>query len=212
VIICHLNRSHYGQSGRRVVQLARHLNHRPAEPQAREEPLRRLVPLGGPQHHAGHAARPEELQRGVEEQPANTSATMLRVNDDVVQDARRPTERHVVVPLDGGVCVADHVPVVIGDEDGFVRIFELRAYEGRIALRRPWSRGQEALRVEVVMLPDEERAEASDQGQVGRRRAPDDGPSLGPELSICAQQRLRSILPRVRQAGTLPGCARSYKC
>ena len=36
-----------GQSGRRVVQLARHLNHRPAESHAREEPLRRLVPLGG---------------------------------------------------------------------------------------------------------------------------------------------------------------------
>ena len=54
---------------------------------------------------------------------------MLRVDDDVVQDARRPTERHVVVPLDGGVRVADHVPVVVGDEDGDVWVFELRAQE-----------------------------------------------------------------------------------
>ena len=36
-----------GRLGRGVVQLARHLDHRPSEPHAREEPLRRLVPLGG---------------------------------------------------------------------------------------------------------------------------------------------------------------------
>src|SRR3954447_4498359 len=46
-----------GLSGGRVVQLERHLDHRPAEPHAREEPLRRLVLLGGRQHHARYAAR-----------------------------------------------------------------------------------------------------------------------------------------------------------
>src|SRR5215207_8756133 len=146
-----------GQSGRRVVKLARHLDHRPAEPRAREEPLRRLVPLGGRQHHARHAARPEERERGVEEQPSDAPAAILRVDDDVVQDARRPAQRHVVVPLDRGVRVADHVPVVIGDEDGDVRVFELRAHEGRVVRRRPVPRGQEAPRVELVVLLDEER-------------------------------------------------------
>ena len=87
---------------------------------------------------------------------------MFRIDDDVVQDARRPAQRHVVVPFDGSVCVADHVPFVIGNYDGFVWFFELRAYKGGIALRRPRPRGQEALRVEVVMLFDEERAEMSD--------------------------------------------------
>src|SRR5207253_949722 len=43
-----------GQSGCRVVQFARHFDHRPAEPHAREEPLRRLVPLSGRKHHAWH--------------------------------------------------------------------------------------------------------------------------------------------------------------
>src|SRR6266850_866285 len=99
---------------------------------------------------------------------------MLRIDDDVVQDARRPTERHVVVSLDRGVRVADHVPVVVGDEDGGVRVFELRAQEGRVVRRRPLLGGQEAPRVEVVMLLDEERAEAADPRQVGGGRAPDD--------------------------------------
>src|SRR5215207_377022 len=167
------------KSGRGVVRLARHLNHRPAEPRAREEPLRRLVPLGGEEHHARHAARPQERQRGFEEEASDAPAAMLRVNNHVMQNSRRPAQRHVVVPLDGGVRVADHVPVIIGDEDGLLRVFELRAHEGRIGRRSPWPRGQEALWVEVVMLLDEERAEASDAREVGRRRAPDDGPGLG---------------------------------
>jgi hypothetical protein len=193
--VCSLVRTaRTGQSGCWVVQLIGHLDHRPAEPYACEEPLRGLVLLGGRQHHAWYAARPEKPERGVEEQPADALAAMLRVDDDVVQDARRPAQRHVVVPLDGGVGVANHVPVIIGDEDGLARLFELRAHEGRIALRCPRSRGQKAPRVEVVMLLDEERAEAADPRQVGRRRTPDDGPGLGPELSIFAQQKLRSIL------------------
>src|SRR5207253_829177 len=161
------------------VQFARHFDHRPAEPHARKEPLRRLVPLSGRKHHAWHAARPKELKRGVNEQPADASTAMLRGDDDVVQDSRWPAQRHVVVTLYGGVCVADHSSVVIGDEDCLIRVFELRAYEGRIARRCLWPRGQEALRVEVVMLLDKQRAEAANQGQVGRRRAPDDRHGLG---------------------------------
>src|SRR6267143_538423 len=72
---------------------------------------------------------------------------MLRIDDDVVQDARRPTERPVVVPLDRGV---------------------------RVAHRRPLLGGQEAPRVEVVMLLDQERAEAAAPRQVVGGRAPDD--------------------------------------
>jgi len=186
-------------SGRGVVQFSRHLDHRPAEPKACEEPLRPLILLGGRQHHARHTPRPEELKRGIDKQPPDASTTMLRVNDDVVQDARWTTQRHIVVPLNGGVRVADHVSVVICDEDGLVGFFELSADEGGIALRRPWPHGQEALRVEVVMLLDEERAQMADHGQVGGCRAPDDWPSLGSELSAFAQQRLRSILPRTYQ-------------
>lgn len=137
---------------------------------------------------------------------------MFRVNDDVVQDARRPAERHVVVALDSCVSVANYVSVVIGDEDSLVLIFELSADEGRIALRRPRPRGQKALRVEIVMLLDEERAEASDLRQVSRGRAPDDGPGLISELIIFTLQRLRSILPRGRRSGTLPSHVRSYNC
>jgi len=40
-----------------AVQLPRHLDHRPAETRARELPLRRLVPLGGRQRHAGSVVR-----------------------------------------------------------------------------------------------------------------------------------------------------------
>src|SRR5215213_7532492 len=103
---------------------------------------------------------------------------MLRVNYDVVKHTRWPAQRHVVISLDGSVCVADHVPFVISDKDGLVRVFDLRAYEGRIALRRLWPCGYEAPWVEVIMLLDEERAEAADQGQVGRRRATDYDPGL----------------------------------
>lgn len=71
---------------------------------------------------------------------------------------------------------------------------DLCARYARSALRRPRPRGQEALRVEAVMLLDEEHTEASDPRKVGRRRAPDDGPGLGLGLRIIAQQRLRSIL------------------
>lgn len=52
------------------------------------------------------------------------TAAMLWLNDEVVQDARRSAERHVVVPLDSGLGVADHVPMGLGDEDGRVRVFE----------------------------------------------------------------------------------------
>jgi hypothetical protein len=51
------------------------------------------------------------------------------------------------------------------------------------------------------MLLDEERAEAADHRQVGRRRTPDDGTGLRPGLRIIAHQWLRSILPRARPAG-----------
>lgn len=69
--------------------------------------------------------------------------------------------------------------MVVGDEDGRVRVFELRAHERRIPFWRPPARGQKALRVEVVMLTDEERAEAADRWQVSGRRAPDSGAGLG---------------------------------
>jgi hypothetical protein len=141
--------------------------------------MRRLIPLGRREHDAGRAARPEELQRGVEEEPADAPAAVPRVDDDVVQDSGRPAQRHVVITLDGGVRVADHVPSVVADEDGHIRVFELGAYERRVALLRPRPRCEEAPRVEAVMLLDEERAEAADGRQVGGRRAPDDGAGLG---------------------------------
>ena len=124
-------------SAEKSIQLARHFDHRSAEPHTREEPLRCLVPLRGQQHDAWHAARPQERQHGHKEQAAHASTAMLRVDDDVLQNSRRTPQRHVVVPFDSGVRVADHIPVVIGDEDSFVRIFELCAYERRIARRRP---------------------------------------------------------------------------
>jgi hypothetical protein len=77
------------------------------------------------------------------------------IDNDVVQDASRPAERDVVVALDCGVSVADHVPVVVGDEDEDVRVFELRPQEGRVVNRSPVPRGQEAPRVELVMRFDE---------------------------------------------------------
>ena len=198
------------QSGCRVAQLKRHLDHCPPEPYAREETLRRLVLLGGREHHARHAARPEELKRGLEEQASDASTAMFRVNDDVVQDARRTAKHHVVVALDGCVRVANHNPVVTGDEDSFVLIFKLSADEGRIAFWRPWPRSQEALWVEVVMLLDEERAEASDLRQVGGGRAPDEWHGLESELIIFALQRLRSILRKDAELRTLPSHVRSY--
>jgi hypothetical protein len=68
-------------------------------------------------------------------------AAMLWVKDEVVQDTRRPAERYIVVALDRGVRVADHVRPGFGDEDGGLRVFEFCIQEGRIVRCGSISRG-----------------------------------------------------------------------
>jgi hypothetical protein len=100
---------------------------------------------------------------------------MLWVNDEVVQDARPPAERYIVVALDRGVRVANHVRMGLGDEDGRLRVFEFCIQEGCIVRCGSVSRGQEALRIEVLMRLDQERAEPAEPRQVARHRTPNVG-------------------------------------
>jgi hypothetical protein len=134
-----------------------------------------LVSLGRRQDDARRAARLQVRQGRVEEQPPDATAAMLWVNDEVVQDARRPAERQVIVPLDRGVRVADHVRMGLGDEDGRVRLFEFCTQEGRIVRWSPVVRGQEAPRVKVVMRLDQERAGPAEPRQVAPHRTPNEG-------------------------------------
>src|SRR5205807_4095701 len=103
----------------------------------------------------------------------------------VVQHAGRSTQRHVVVPFDARIAVAEHLAdwelqiprfarndrdVALRDEDDDVGIVELCCEERSVSLRGPRRSGNEALRIEVVVRLDEQRAESPDGGEVGRRR------------------------------------------
>src|SRR5215203_806797 len=156
--------------------LPSHLDHRSPEPRASEKALRGLVPIRGREHDPGRAFRLEGLQCRVEQPLADALPAMGGIDHDVMQHAGRPAQRHVIVPLDSRVRIAHHLAVALGGKDDDVRLLELRPEKRAVSVLRPRRRGDEAVRVEVVVRTDEERAEPPNGFEVrGRRGANENG-------------------------------------
>ena len=64
------------------------------------------------------------------------------------------------------------------DEDDNFRLVELCPQERGVPLFGLWRSCEEALRIEVVVLPDEERTESADGLKVRRGGGPDAGQSV----------------------------------
>ena len=69
------------------VGVERHLDHRSPEPEPLEQPLRVGVRRGAPQHHLVNAARPDPLDRPVEQRRGDARVTRPLVHEDVVDEA-----------------------------------------------------------------------------------------------------------------------------
>lgn len=128
------------------------------------------------------SGRPLQLARhleccngGLEQHPPNPLAAMRRIDDDVVQHAGRTAKRHPVVSFDASVGVAEDLAVPLRNEDDDIGRIKLRPEIRCIPLLRPRRRGDEALRIEVVMETDDHCAEPPYRREIGgRRRANDD--------------------------------------
>ena len=101
-------------------------------------------------------------KRGADPLPA-----VIRIDHQIVNHAGRAAQRHIVVPLDPGIGIADHRAVPLRDQNELVRLFTLRAEKAAIKLGHVRSRREEAPGVEFVMLRDQHCAKAADRGHVG---------------------------------------------
>src|SRR6185312_14402043 len=87
------------------------------------------------QYYAWRAFGFECSERRVEERSAYALPAMLGIDDDVIKHTRRSAQRHVVVPLDAGVGITNHLAVALGDEDHDVRLIELASEKRAVTLR-----------------------------------------------------------------------------
>ena len=180
-------------SGLVAVQLARHLDHRTPKPRASEQPLSGFVPLRRRHDDPRRAARLERRHYGFKQQPTDAVPAMVGVDHDVVEDPRRPAQRHVIGPLDAGVAVTEHLAVPLRDEEDDARLPDLPPDERGVGVLRPRRGRDEALRVEVVVHPNEQRAESADGRDIRTRR----GPSR-PDSSLRSSRRPLIVTPRRR--------------
>src|SRR5262245_51719361 len=120
----------------RELKLARHLDHRAAESELREELLCAGVLLRRPQHDAWHAALAQPRDRLLEERGCRSAASASLVHHDVVDVAAFIAQLFPRNWLDGGVDVAKHLAVLLGNIDHHVLVFELPAEKPRVALGR----------------------------------------------------------------------------
>src|SRR6185437_4954972 len=136
-------------------KLARHLDHRRPETRVSEQPLCRLVLRGCREHYSRYVTLAERCQSGVEQSAADAAIVMSWIDDYVMQNASRSAKRHVVVSLDRCVRVALHFIIALRNEYDDVRIVELRADERSVARLGARRSGDEALRIKIVMHPNE---------------------------------------------------------
>jgi hypothetical protein len=76
-------------------------------------------------------------------------------------------------PFDSRVAVAHDLPAPIRDQDHGGRLPELRREERGVCRLDPRRSREEARRVEVVVQPDEERAEQTEGREIRGRRGTD---------------------------------------
>ena len=65
--------------------------------------------------------------------PPNAVATILWIDENVVEHAGRPAQRHVVGVLHTRIHISDRTPFLLGDEHERVLSMELRSEKRRIA-------------------------------------------------------------------------------
>src|SRR3954465_9731021 len=93
---------------------------------------------------------------------------MRWVDDDVVEDSSGSAQGHVIPAFDSRVGVSDYLTFLLGHEDNDAWLGKLAFEERSVASRGLRRRGDEALRVEVVMRLDKESAEPANRRDVGR--------------------------------------------
>src|SRR5205085_5126035 len=123
--------------------------------------------------------------------PADPLATRAFIDNEVLDRARWPAQRHEIEAFERRVCVADDLARLLGDEDDGSGVVKLTADEMRVPRGDVGRRGKEAQRIEFVMLRNERCAEAADGLEIGRNRGPDSNPPhyLMPIRGSCGRNR-----------------------
>ena len=134
----------------------------------REHSLGGGVLLRGREDDPRRAPRRDRGESGVQQRSAYSVASMIGVDDNVMQDTGGSAQRCVVVSIDAGVAVGDHGSVALGDEDDDVRLLELRAEPGAVSTRCARAGCDEPLGIEAVMHSHEKRTEPPEGDRVRR--------------------------------------------
>jgi len=179
---------------RAFVKLPRHLDHGSTEAKPAEEALGGVVPLRRREYDPGRASSLKCRECGVEKHSADAAPALRRINDDVIQHARRPSQRHVVAPLDTRIRVPEHSPAPLGNEHDNARLFELRPEKRRVATLGLWCGRDEALRIEIVVRSHEQRTESADGFEVRGRGGSDRDAGRVVVQGVVALVGQRSIL------------------
>jgi hypothetical protein len=158
-----------------LSELQRQLEHRPSKAYAGEKLLRRFVSFSRRQHDLRQTSRLHILERSLEQSPAHTVPPTLGIDDDVVQHAGGPAQRHIVVRLHRNIGVTDYSAAVLGHKNGGIRRVELRGKKLRVAVPGSRRRREESTGIELVVRRDEQRSEPAEVRKVGARRAANHG-------------------------------------
>src|SRR5262249_56065750 len=92
---------------------------------------------GRREEEGGGAGGLEGGQCGFEKQPTDAVPAMGRVDHNVVEDPRRPAQRHVLGPLDAGIGVAEHLAGPPCDEQDDARLTDLPPDKGSVSVLCP---------------------------------------------------------------------------
>jgi hypothetical protein len=98
---------------------------------------------------------------------------MVRIDHEVIDDPRRPAQRHIVVPFHAAEGIADDLVFPLRDKNRHFRSLSLGDEECAVAFRQIGDGRDEAPGVESVMFRNKQRAETPDGDTVGGNRRPD---------------------------------------
>lgn len=132
-----------------------------------------MVLIGCEQQRARSAEAGKCIEGGGKQKAADPLPTMIRMDDKVIDDARRAAERHIIIPFLPDEGIADDLAVALGNQHPHVGALRLADEEATITFGQIRNRSDETLRIEIMMLGHEQSAEFAESVAVGGDRWPD---------------------------------------
>ena len=184
-----------------LSELQRHLEHRPPKAHAGKKLLRRPISFGRQKYELRQPSRLHILERSLEQSPTHAVPPTLGIDDEVVQHAGGPAQRHIVVRLHRKIGVTDYSAGVLGHKNGGIRRVELRGKKLRVAVLGSPRRREKPTGIELMVRRDEERSEPAEVRKVGTRGAPILGSARDWSLiGACVTSRFSQQRYPIRQA------------